>query len=1081
MKIIELRLQNLNSIYGDWFIDFTAPDYVTNGIFAITGPTGAGKSTIMDAICLALYGATPRLGRITASDNQIMSRQTGECLAEVTFESQAGRFRCVWSQHRARKKPDGKLAEPRHEISDAVNGLVIEAQRRNVLRVIEEKTGMDFDRFTRSILLAQGGFASFLQAAPDERAPVLEQITGTEIYSEISRRVHEKSRSERELLGRLQAEITGITFLSDEETAKLQNDLVNLSSEEKKLSEQLLTIRAAIQWQAAIDGLRQEIAGLEQDQEAIHEQFNEFQADRERLRIARLAADLEGEFANLAAQRQQQENDWKALQECTSQLPKILESLMTLEAQQTAAQDDLLAAKLELQQAAPLLIKVRALDQQIKNQQQMLNNSRADLSRQSSEIESKREDYNQSLTAHHTIENDLANIQNYLSENCRDEVLVSELTGITSLIRQLNTSRHEVQDRTADLSAVQETDRQAVLQIETLQLQYQEQQNQLTRFQLGLHELRQELDKQLGGRLLREYRRDYEMLLREQAFIRKIYDLEEERKKLIDGQACPLCGSTGHPYAAGNVPELDVHEQAILRLNSLINKAEQLEADIKSIEVKEKQLAETLRAKESLLSEARFRHQATLNEISRLSIALQDSQQREQLYNSQLLTALKPLGYDDLARYNLPEIHAELQKRQQHWLQNQAAKIDLQQKRQAASAETGRLLAIINTIEAAKQQQKSIADQQEIQLLGYQAERAAIFGDNLPDDFDRQLANRVAASEKADQQVRGFVAAAQSQANTIRTREAALREAIDKRQIELSLIENHFVVSLTHAGFNDENTFQSARLSTAERSSLSARADELDRQALAVSSRIKDRQNRLSIEEARQLTSEPLDQLQTEQTALDSSLRLSGEQSGAIKQKLADNQTAQSRFRDQQLLIEKQKTECQRWDKLHALIGSADGKKYRNFAQGLTFEMMVAHANRQLTSMTDRYLLVCDSEQPLELNVIDNYQAGEIRSTKNLSGGESFIVSLSLALGLSKMASRKVRVDSLFLDEGFGTLDEEALETALETLASLHQDGKLIGIISHVSALKERISTRIAILPKTGGKSVISGPGVTSD
>ncbi|MCK5841402.1 MAG: chromosome segregation protein SMC, partial [Candidatus Sabulitectum sp.] len=159
------------------------------------------------------------------------------------------------------------------------------------------------------------------------------------------------------------------------------------------------------------------------------------------------------------------------------------------------------------------------------------------------------------------------------------------------------------------------------------------------------------------------------------------------------------------------------------------------------------------------------------------------------------------------------------------------------------------------------------------------------------------------------------------------------------------------------------------------------------------------------------------------------------------------------------------------------LIGSADGKKYRNFAQGITFEMMVSHANIQLQKMTDRYLLIRKKDNPLELNVIDNWQAGETRSVRNLSGGESFIVSLSLALGLSKMASRKVRVDSLFLDEGFGTLDEESLETALETLAGLHQGGKLIGIISHVSALKERIRTQISVKKVSGGKSRISGPG----
>ena len=164
-------------------------------------------------------------------------------------------------------------------------------------------------------------------------------------------------------------------------------------------------------------------------------------------------------------------------------------------------------------------------------------------------------------------------------------------------------------------------------------------------------------------------------------------------------------------------------------------------------------------------------------------------------------------------------------------------------------------------------------------------------------------------------------------------------------------------------------------------------------------------------------------------------------------------------------------------EKLHQLIGSSDGKKFRNFAQGLTFELMVNHANKQLGKMTDRYLLIRDEAQPLELNVVDNYQAGELRTTKNLSGGESFIVSLSLALGLSKMASQKVRVDSLFLDEGFGTLDDDALETALETLSELQQDGKIIGIISHVHALKERISTQIKVQPISGGKSAIAGPG----
>jgi len=220
-----------------------------------------------------------------------------------------------------------------------------------------------------------------------------------------------------------------------------------------------------------------------------------------------------------------------------------------------------------------------------------------------------------------------------------------------------------------------------------------------------------------------------------------------------------------------------------------------------------------------------------------------------------------------------------------------------------------------------------------------------------------------------------------------------------------------------------------------------------------------------------------MEELEQQKNTCAASLNQVKDAVAACRHQLSENEKARARIKLQQEKIEARKKECRRWEKLDALIGSYDGKKYRNFAQGLTFELMVAHANRQLARMSDRYLLVRDVKEPLELNVIDNYQAGEVRSTRNLSGGESFLVSLTLALGLSSMASQKVRVDSLFLDEGFGTLDEEALETALETLAGLQQDSKLIGVISHVTALKERISTQIEIIPGTGGRSQVSGPG----
>ena len=278
-------------------------------------------------------------------------------------------------------------------------------------------------------------------------------------------------------------------------------------------------------------------------------------------------------------------------------------------------------------------------------------------------------------------------------------------------------------------------------------------------------------------------------------------------------------------------------------------------------------------------------------------------------------------------------------------------------------------------------------------------------------------------------------------------------------------------------GFEDEIEYLSACMNEEERERLAEQEKAMIRERTELDARMKDKSTALTAEREKHLTDQPLETLKEGIGTCESGLKETRLEIGGVIKSLSDNEKQRVQQQERIKNIDAQKTECARWDALHELIGSADGKKFRNFAQGLTFEMMTMHANRQLRKMTDRYVLIRDVSQPLELNVIDNYQAGEIRSTKNLSGGESFIVSLALALGLSQMASRKVRVDSLFLDEGFGTLDEDALETALDTLAGLRQDGKLIGVISHVMALKDRISTQIQVIPETGGRSSLIGLG----
>ena len=350
MRILQVRFKNLNSLAGEWEIDLTHPAYVSDGIFAITGPTGAGKTTILDAICLALYGQTPRLNKVTKSGNEIMSRQTGECFAEVTFETQIGSYRCHWSQHRARKKPDGELQAPKHEIANAVSGEIFESKIRGVADQIESATGMDFDRFTRSMLLAQGGFAAFLQAAPDDRAPILEQITGTEIYSQISIRVHERQREERERLKVLQAEMAGIVIIEPEKEIEFEQGLETKQREEADLAVKSAGTRKAIAWLTTIDGLKKEIDNLADESSKLQIDIEAFNPDREKLKRALSAASLDGIFATLTATRKQQADDKTALITEEEALPGLesaakehAEALKLAEQQNARAKEELKA------------------------------------------------------------------------------------------------------------------------------------------------------------------------------------------------------------------------------------------------------------------------------------------------------------------------------------------------------------------------------------------------------------------------------------------------------------------------------------------------------------------------------------------------------------------------------------------------------------------------------------------------------------------------------------------------------------------------------------------------------------------
>lgn len=1088
MRILSLRFQNINSLAGEWEVDFTDPAYESEGIFTITGPTGSGKTSLLDVICLALYGRTPRLERVNRTSNDIMTRQTGECFAEVCFSTQAGRFRSHWSQRRAHKKPGGELQTPRHEISNADTGLIIDNQIRTVAQRIEQITGMDFSRFTQSMLLAQGGFTAFLKASADERAPILEQITGTGIYSVISIKVHERHRAEQEQLQQLTAELNGMQLLSDEEETQLsavvQQQTLQLDAQVAELNRR----REQREWKLQCTQLEQKIPLLEQQQHDWQRRDKLFQPSRERLQAAGRALELAAAFELLLAQRRAQLKDQQRLADTAAATPALQQQQQQQQLLCEQGQQQRSHAEQTLRSMRPVLRQVQQLDMTLVQHQRTSETTRQDVNQRAEQLrdcQRKQERLFEDLTTKRTALNQSAD-----SPADSDEQI---LQGADQQCSALEHHRAEQQKQLSTLSQGysltewrQRSDgllRKTAL-LDKLDSRFQLQQDLQARLtarqqtRSGIHtELQHSQERRQSEAQLVEAHQNTLDALRAQLLQQKtIQDLESLRSRLVTGEPCSLCGSVDHPFALhAPKPMLDAVHTALDETAAKLKASEQLLA------------AHTHR---SLQLEADHRHLLAQDQADTVTLeknALEIEQLCAQLeltagQGTESLRARLDADYqtiqDLLAR--LEEGQRSLQTVEQSLQAAYSARNNLQMLMQ----EINNLQLNLDELQAQSSQlqtqhtaQQKQLELQQAQLHSLRQQRRKLLAELDPDAEERRLETaltdaetRAAAQERKLQHSKDLLRDNQQSLSN-------LQQEIDLRARQIQQSENSFVQALAQQNFLNEQQFLAARLPDNEKRALEHQSAQLMQEGIELTAQLKQTRESLSALQTKAISTSTLEQLQQSVDEQDQRVSELQQTLGATRNTLKQNQQLRERQQQQIERIDLQKKQAQHWAMLHELIGSSDGKKFRNFAQGLTFELMINHANVQLQRMSDRYLLIRDLQQPLDLNVIDQYQAGEIRSTRNLSGGESFIVSLALALGLSRMASRNVRVDSLFLDEGFGTLDEDALDVALDTLGNLQQEGKMIGVISHVSALKDRITTRIKVTPGPGGHSRISGPG----
>ena len=955
MKILAIRLKNLTSIEGMVEVDFTAEPLHSAGIFAISGPTGAGKSTLLDALCLALYDKAPRFATSVESvnladvgDNQInqsdvrnlLRRGTSDGYAEVDFLGIDGRrYRSRWSVRRTRNKISGSLQPQTMEVKELDTEKEFQGTKKELLIQLVELVGLTYEQFTRTVLLAQNDFATFLKSKGAAKAELLEKLTGTGVYSRISQEVYARNKAAQEEVTLIQNRMNVIELMPEEE-------LLALQKEKELLAEKRVT------------GIK-------------------------------LLAE-QNEQLNVVRSLKMQEDLWKKKQQEEQEEQARLKMLQGALASQ---EEGLVHFKAQWEAIQPDLKKARQLDVQIQSQQDSYTQSKQMLqsaNKQVSEQEQKMRMATEQLQVSYSSLNRLLNhvgIEEALQLEQVEEILRQEADKLTAGI---NTNEERLL-RLNSFGYPLLTEEQMKLQKElTRQQNIRQLTETQTKTKAEIERLEKETTDCLKQLTEQETALKVTQRLYENARMAVGKDVKALRQQLQEGEACPVCGSTAHPYHQEQEVVDTLFRSIEQEYNAAVANCQQIN-------------------NRSIVLQRDWTHQKMVDgqigeQLAALYKAGIDAGNEEQIQHRLTELAKRILEYRNLyAEWQRSD--EEIKKMRAHCeaLRENVSLCRLAMQKVSSAKE--QLLLLQNT--ASAEQKRFEVIEKALNVL--RQERSQLLKGKSADEAEAVVAKREKELNLALEKARKEVEAVHNRLSGLQGEMKQITLAIGELQEQYKKIESPEQLPEIIKKQQEENLNTERALSTME-----ARL-------------LQQAKNKLTVEQ--------------------------------IAKELAEKQTI-----------------AERWAKLNKLIGSADGAKFKVIAQSYTLNLLLLHANKHLSYLSKRYKLQ-QVPDTLALQVIDCDMCDEIRTVYSLSGGESFLISLALALGLSSLSSNNLKVESLFIDEGFGSLDAESLRTAMEALEQLQMQGRKIGVISHVQEMSERISVQVQVHKKVNGKSVLTVVG----